>query len=278
MEIEIPTEIKALNLFTPITFELTEIIESNRTENYNDKLEEERKEMEQKKQREISKFANKQLPGCSTIGLKNLGNNCYINCILQCLLNNPSFYYHIQEVSQKISENIQEKKLRFSFLEFFRKLTSLCYNKKKLKQISPLSLVKNIELVNSKFERRKQSDAMSFLRGIIEVLCLEISPSSFKKNRIWELFQGEQRRVIRCPKCEYELKVDEKFSNIGILQNFNKNLKEARRNSLKDVKIQGYECDRCESEVTALQKTEVKSCNFFFLKIFFKYHIYLCSM
>lgn len=259
MEIlDIPQSILSLNLFTPIAFELTEIIESNKPQEEENR-ENHLKMVEERKKREeieLGKYSNTKLPSSCTIGLKNLGNNCYINSVLQCLLNNPSFYYNLEEILE--NHDFKEKTLRFSFLDFFKKLMSICFNNQKLKQISPLSLIKNIEIVSPKFERNKQSDAMSFLRAILETICSEISMNNYKNSKIWKLFEGEQRRIIKCPKCGYELKKDDKFTNIGVLQGFYGNLKKARAGDLKKIEIKGYECDRCELEVNAEQTIIVK--------------------
>ena len=72
------------------------------------------------------------------------------------------------------------------------------------------------------------------------------------------MFKGVQRRVIICPECGYELKMEDSFMNAGVMLGYGTKLKEARQKSLEDIKISGYTCDRCNSTITATQKTIIK--------------------
>ena len=128
------------NLFTPIDFELTEIIEVSGTSGTSNMIKEiEAREKEEKENLEI--YHSKILPKSNSIGLKNPENNCYMNSILQVLVNQPLFYFNMLEASDK--SKIDES-LGFSILDFFRKYLGLCFSDK-IKSITPKSLLLNLD-------------------------------------------------------------------------------------------------------------------------------------
>lgn len=266
-----------LHIYTPIEFQLTQIMSTNSSKQVNGKN---GSDQEQKEQEEflrlLSKYENTPLPKASTIGLKNLGNNCYMNSIIQILVNHPILYYYFQNMQEK---SYSGDTLKFSAIGFIRRLIGVCFGGvnskgKELKNVRLTSLVRNVDQINKRFERGKQQDAMSFLRNFLQRLMTEISPMKVEKSGLYKLFTGKQIRSIHCPACKFDQEIEEKVPNIGILEGYDRSLRQARQSSLKDIEISGWKCQRCESETTAIQKTRVTECKSYYIKI--KFDLFQC--
>lgn len=49
----------------------------------------------------VAEYFRLPLPKACTIGFQNMGNNCYMNCMVQILINHPVLYYYFQNISEK---------------------------------------------------------------------------------------------------------------------------------------------------------------------------------
>lgn len=249
-----------LHIYTPVEFKLTQIMSSNSSK----QVDASAGSMLKKKQEEdflqmLSDYQNRPLTKSCTIGLKNLGNNCYMNAVVQTLVNNPILYYYLKNLSEN---SFQGDSLKFSALGFMKRLLNVCYGGvsskgKELKHVRLTSLVKNIDQINKRFERGEQQDAMIFMRGFLQRLMTEISPTKIENSSFYKLFTGKKIRSIFCPECKFNQEIEEKMPSVGILEGFDRTLKQARQSALKDIQIAGWKCQRCESDITAVQKTKV---------------------
>ena len=155
---EIPLKKELSKLYTPIDFELTQVIDTKpggstgQPDPQTSRIALEKRLMELSEELKLAKFSNKALPADSTVGLKNVAENCFANCVLQVLVNERSFQHHLREI---VELGQFEPNLRFSLIGFFGKIFDLCYAREKLKFIAPRSLLSNLEVINPRFKYSK---------------------------------------------------------------------------------------------------------------------------
>ena len=162
-----------LHIYTPIEFKLTQIMSSNSSKQIGEDsdLNTAKRDKDQFENM-IRKYNSTPLPKSATIGFKNLGNNCYMNSIVQILINHPILYYYFKNLPVKTYEG---DTLKFSAFEFVKRLLNVCFGGvnskgKELKYVRLTSLVKNIDQIGRRFERGKQQDAMMFFRNFMSRL------------------------------------------------------------------------------------------------------------
>jgi ubiquitin C-terminal hydrolase len=120
------------------------------------------------------------------IGLTNIGNTCYMNSVLQILLNSPELKNFL--LKENILDCINYKN-RFGakglimkeFINLFRQKYSVEDNNKNKKSLVPKQLKEIIEKFNSQFEGTGQQDAHDFLNYLIDILHEEINFKSEKE-------------------------------------------------------------------------------------------------
>lgn len=74
---------------------------------------------------------------------------------------------------------------------------------------------------------------MVFLRSFLQRLMTEISPTKPEASDLAKLFSGTVKRTISCPACKFDQEIEELFYNSGLLEGFEKNLRQSRFSSLK---------------------------------------------
>merc|ERR1719317_1613156 len=107
-----------------------------------------------------------QKPGLT--GLKNLGNTCYMNSILQCVSNTPPLAHYF--ISRNYEEDLNNKSetrghVAIEFSEVLKNLWS-----SQFKSISPSDLKQMIGRFKSEFAGRDQQDSHEFVSKLLEWL------------------------------------------------------------------------------------------------------------
>ncbi|MCQ2821437.1 MAG: hypothetical protein MJ252_29605 [archaeon] len=188
-------------------------------------------------------------------GLENLGNTCFVNSVLQCLLylnkllTICGFTEHEEDMGAfwDSSHQIKMKNPKTPcFVCLFRNLFRITKINKET-AVAPKKIIKNLTNMTSNFERGVQGDAHEFL--LYFILALEMScdlkspssennqkrpltrnyyskaikgelslnePSVPKKNYIDKIFQGEMISSITCGKCKNISTCKENFIDISL--------------------------------------------------------------
>ncbi|KAF9972437.1 Ubiquitin carboxyl-terminal hydrolase 33 [Actinomortierella ambigua] len=115
------------------------------------------------------------MPGL--IGLKNLGNTCYMNAALQALSNTPALTHYFQNCDAFLPEARRIEYARRSNLllvDSYCRFVEAMWNGKSA-IYSPSHLVSNVKRVNEAFQGYGQQDSQEFLRCLLDKLHDELS-------------------------------------------------------------------------------------------------------
>lgn len=214
------------------------------------------------------------------LGLKNLGNSCYLNSVLQCLTYTPplaNFCLKNQHSSfcDSSSEPDRKRDCPFCILEK-RIVRSLSID---LALDSPAKIVSCLRLFSEHFKCGRQEDAHEFLRYVIDAChntCLRLKKLQQQRTRkitngsggeslsgntiVKDIFGGSLQSQVKCLCCGTESnKVDEimdiclEISNCG-------SLKDAMKKFFQAEILDGnnkYKCERCKKLVPAKKQMSI---------------------
>lgn len=208
-------------------------------------------------------------------GLKNLGNTCYMNSILQCLSNFtvPSQYFMNQTYERDLNRRSSSTKgeVAIEYAQLIRALWSDQY-----KSIAPSDFKRVIGRHNEDFRAYDQQDAHELLSHLIEWLHDDLNEITGKKEVLpeqknegipdfqaaknaWDMekrvdksfiretFYGQWRSILRCPDCSWtSIKYEVFFELVLQLPNGNGRctLNECIESFLRPEKVD-YKCPKC---------------------------------
>ncbi|KAJ5075809.1 ubiquitin carboxyl-terminal hydrolase [Anaeramoeba ignava] len=139
-------------------------------------------------------------------GFSNIGNNCYINSVLQSLYHCEKFKEKIIEFKKNQTENEKETFLLENLLsELFCKIND---SEKQIGSISPSNFVKKFLKKTSNLRYRRQEDAHEFFETLMDSFEQSIQKSDQISQKgkqelslIYQLFSGEENSFIKCLEC-----------------------------------------------------------------------------
>ena len=231
-----------------------------------------------------ARVADYKKPGLT--GIKNLGNTCYMNSILQCLTNSPPLlkYFMTRNSEHELNCNNEAKgQLAMEFTEVMSNLWSsqnFC--------VSPLDFKNIIGRLKREFAGRKQQDSHEFLCKMLEWLhgdtnkvvfpgkeleqnCTDSKDTAAAKRHwrnylernqsiIVQLFCGQSRSTVKCVSCKVESVTYREFTNLTLPLPENSSyvcLGDCFGEYLKEEIAEKFSCDMCGSSGNATKKTDI---------------------
>ncbi|XP_042439618.1 ubiquitin carboxyl-terminal hydrolase 21-like [Zingiber officinale] len=191
-------------------------------------------------------------------GLKNLGNTCFLNAVLQCLTHTVPFV-------QKIRMTGHSPCFRGANGDF----CSLCALKQHINSclllpgfvISPVNFAENLSKISPYFQLGQQEDAHEFFQSLLDRIhsCCLVSKSEDWKSSldkdsfVTQVFGGRLRSQLRCcgcghlsnsfePHLDLSLEIDNVDSVVNALASF------TRLEKIDDSEIK-LNCNGCKSQV-----------------------------
>lgn len=173
-------------------------------------------------------------------GLINVGYNCYMNSVIQCLLYTPGFIDFCMSLPNAIyQQNVGEP----FFIDYIAHLADSMI---KRKSITPTWFLADAEKLSPIFSGPIQQDAHEFLIHLLAKMKLECTPEGSSQSFISHVFSGQQTLTISCPKCKKKIAREKEFFDIQIPINTRSNFQQAVNSIINVHESSVYsECEQC---------------------------------
>ncbi|XP_068097080.1 ubiquitin carboxyl-terminal hydrolase 2 isoform X2 [Hyperolius riggenbachi] len=176
------------------------------------------------------------------VGLRNLGNTCFMNSILQCLSNSKELRDYCLHKSYQ--RDLNSKNCSTAIMEEFARLLQAIWTSSANEVVSPLEFKTQIQRYAPRFMGYNQQDAQEFLRFLLDGLHNEVNrvtvrpkpstqdldylPDSEKGKQMWnryleredsrivELFVGQLKSSLTCTECGYCSTVFDPFWDLSL--------------------------------------------------------------
>uniref|UniRef100_J3MTU8 ubiquitinyl hydrolase 1 n=1 Tax=Oryza brachyantha TaxID=4533 RepID=J3MTU8_ORYBR len=197
-------------------------------------------------------------------GLHNLGNSCYANAVLQCLMfTRPLASYLLGGLHSKNCS-----KMEWCFMCEFEKLVA--EGRQGKPALSPTGILSHLPDIGSSFGPGKQEDAHEFLRYAIDAM-QSVCMKEARKNgahRLHEettlmqlIFGGYLRSKIKCTSCDAISEQCERMLDLTVeIDGDISSLEGALERFTSTEVLDGdnkYQCSRCKSHERAKKKLTI---------------------
>jgi ubiquitin C-terminal hydrolase len=220
------------------------------------------------------------------VGFRNLGNTCFMNSILQCLVRLPVLRDSILDIER--SDICSISKLRGGFAMAFKNFVQEIISSNNFNVISPYEVKSQIGNYARQYRGYEQQDAAEFLRHFLEALNIDLNRISEKTSyqemtgnntediktiadRWWkyslsrdnsivtDIFQGQFASVITCKKCGYDSVSCDSFLSINLPSSESyarpTTLDRCLESYFKEAQLpSSYKCEKCKVKGYCNQK------------------------
>ncbi|KAK9268687.1 hypothetical protein L1049_000447 [Liquidambar formosana] len=205
------------------------------------------------------------------LGLKNLGNSCYLNSVLQCLTYTPplaNFCLKNQHSSLCDSSSEADRKRDCPFCILERRIVrSLSLD---VALDAPSKIQSCLRIFADHFRYGRQEDAHEFLRYVIDAChntCLRLKKLRRKGSEpfngitvVKEIFGGALQSQVKCLSCGAESNKVDEIMDISLDVLHSNSLKEAMQKFFMPEVLDGnnkYKCENCKKLVAARKQMSI---------------------
>uniref|UniRef100_UPI003AAF9286 ubiquitin carboxyl-terminal hydrolase 2a isoform X1 n=1 Tax=Centroberyx gerrardi TaxID=166262 RepID=UPI003AAF9286 len=177
------------------------------------------------------------------VGLRNLGNTCFMNSILQCLSNTHNLRDYCLHNSHRRDLN-NNSRTNTALMEEFAKLIQTMWTSSSSEAVSPSEFKTQIQRYAPRFVGYNQQDAQEFLRFLLDGLHNEVNrvtvrprgtmedfdhlPDEEKGKKMWskyleredskivDLFVGQLKSSLTCSHCGFCSTVFDPFWDLSL--------------------------------------------------------------
>ncbi|KAL0972816.1 hypothetical protein UPYG_G00195070 [Umbra pygmaea] len=178
------------------------------------------------------------------VGLRNLGNTCFMNSILQCLSNTPQLRDYCLHNSYRRDLSSNSRTNTGALMEEFAKLLQTMWTSQSSEAVGPSEFKTQIQRYAPRFVGYNQQDAQEFLRFLLDGLHNEVNrvtvrprgntedldhlPDREKGEKMWskyleredskivDLFVGQLKSSLTCSTCGYCSTVFDPFWDLSL--------------------------------------------------------------
>lgn len=168
-------------------------------------------------------------------GLRNVGNTCFLNSTLQCLLHTPPVHNYKHTCNKPVCTLCLLKRLSVT------------------RSTLPQDFLRYLPRIGRQFRLGNQEDAHELLRGVVDLL----GPKQF----IRSVFGGVLKSRVQCQQCSFASETYDEFLDLSLELSSN-DIQKCLKDFCKVETLDGsnrYLCPRCKVRVAAFKQLKIKT-------------------
>ncbi|KAL2465643.1 Ubiquitin carboxyl-terminal hydrolase 23 [Abeliophyllum distichum] len=197
-------------------------------------------------------------------GLRNLGNTCFLNSVLQCLTYTEPLAAYLQSGKHQNSC----RTAGFCALCAIQRHVSRALQSTG-RILEPKDLVSNLRCISRNFRNARQEDAHEYMVNLLESMhkcCLPSgvpceSPSAYEKSLVHKIFGGRLRSQVKCMQCSFCSNKFDPFLDLSLeimkADSLYKALTHFTAKEQLDGGARQYQCQQCKQKVEALKQLTI---------------------
>ncbi|XP_075473638.1 uncharacterized protein LOC142504740 [Primulina tabacum] len=197
-------------------------------------------------------------------GLRNLGNTCFLNSVLQCLTYTEPLAAYLQSGRHQYSC----RTAGFCALCAIQKHVSRALQSTG-RILEPKDLVSNLRCISRSFRNARQEDAHEYMVNLLESMhkcCLPSgvpseSHTAYEKSLVHKIFGGRLRSQVKCMQCSFCSNKFDPFLDLSLeiakADSLHKALAHFTAKEFLDGGARQYQCQECKQKVKALKQLTI---------------------